>query len=152
MFEDWLGTTTPFVDVCRYRHLTLTTPGDSLSLPTNVQVRAGLPLNPASVGSVFVVTDFFADPDFPDRPQHPDFHRLMEAVNYLDGETTEGGRDAFEVASEVIDVESLVYMAVQRARRVSGVTGLPEVPLASLYLDAFVTGVRVQQHGGHREG
>jgi hypothetical protein len=97
------------------------------------------------------MADFFDDPDFPDRPQHPDFHRLMGVVAYLDGEATEGGRDSLQVAGEVVDVDSLVYMALQRARRAAALTGLPEQVLAAVYLDGFVAGARFESEGGHRD-
>lgn len=98
------------------------------------------------------MNDFFADPDYPDRPQHPDFHRLMGVVAYLDGQAVEGNKPADEVAAQVVDMESLEYMAIQRAIRASQITGLPVPTLASLYLDGFVTGVFFQREGGHRDG
>lgn len=96
------------------------------------------------------MADFFEDPQFPERPQHPDFHRLMDAVNYLDGESSEGNRPAHEVAAELIDVDSLDYMAMQRAKMMSRLTGVPVHVLASIWMDSFCAGVKFQQAGGHR--
>lgn len=57
------------------------------------------------------------DPRHPRRPQHPDFWRLVSAVNYLDGEATEGDKEVTEIVGKFIDPESLLYMGEQRVLR-----------------------------------
>lgn len=96
------------------------------------------------------MADFFDDPQHPDRPQHPDYWRLVDAVNYFDGESNEGGKELDEVLVGFVDPDSATYMAIQRALRVNRVTGVPTQPLASMWLDAFVAGVKFQQDGGHQ--
>lgn len=96
------------------------------------------------------MADFFDDPDFPDRPQHRDYWRLVNAVNYFDGEALEGGKDVDEIIGSMIDTASVTYMARQRALRLAQATGLPEGPAAGLWIDAFICGVKFQQDGGHQ--
>lgn len=96
------------------------------------------------------MSEFFDDPRYPERPQHLDFARLVGVVNYLDGETSEGGRSFDEVVSQFVDAESLTYMAVQRARRVAAATGIDEAVLATLFIDGFCAGVRFEREGGQR--
>lgn len=91
------------------------------------------------------MADFFNDPQFPYRPQHPDFHRLMDVVNDAVGESNEGGCGVDQIASEVIDAGSLAYMALQRAKMASRVTGVPVHVLASVWMDAFYAGVKFEQ-------
>jgi hypothetical protein len=98
------------------------------------------------------MADFFKDPDHPNRPQHPDFHRLMEAVNYFDGESVEGQAQMADIAAAHIDPNSLMYMAVQRAMRAAAMTNNPVEAFASLWLEGVLVGIRFQSQGGHRDG
>lgn len=76
---------------------------------------------------------------FPNRPQHQDFANLAMLMTALDdrADAPEGEK----IITEVIDGETLVYAAQQRAGRaqVFGVSG------AALWMDAFVTGARWQE-------
>jgi len=93
---------------------------------------------------------------FPNRPDHPDFWRLSESVLKQDGKFSEGV-DPFEtVMAKIVDVESVIYMAEQRANFLIDRTGVPHSTvlqglLMSVYLDAFTTGVGFQQAGGTRQ-
>ena len=82
------------------------------------------------------------DPLFPDRPDHPDFLRLSEAIIYLDGEA-DGDRDIEDIVGEFIDLPSLIYMADQRILR-TGLQGGNAIRarLLALYVDAFSLGYR----------
>jgi hypothetical protein len=85
------------------------------------------------------------DPKFPDRPQHSDFWTLSEAVQELDSKSDDGPALAGLVAGGV-DVQSLLYMAVMRARL--AVRELPAFEdfdpqdLASVWVDGFMAGAR----------
>jgi hypothetical protein len=94
--------------------------------------------------------DFFNDPKYPDRPKHPDLWRLVDSVNYLDGEATEGGRGVEDIIGDFIDPDSLIYMAKQRVLRgqmQASIFGRIdfEALAVSLYLDAFALGYRTAQ-------
>lgn len=88
------------------------------------------------------------DPAFPDRPRHPDFARLVEVVTRVDDLVDRGERDPLAIAAEVVDGDSVTYMAVQRARRLSLATGLPVPALAAIFLDGFVAGAGFERAGG----
>ena len=103
------------------------------------------------------MSDFILDADqFPDRPTHLDFFRLSESVLKQDGRAQEG-TDPFEtVMGKIVDIESIVYMADQRAEILIARTGVQHSLalkglLMSVYLDAFTTGVSFQQAGGTRQ-
>jgi hypothetical protein len=92
-----------------------------------------------------MTTDPINDPRFPDRPQHPDFWRLVSAVNYLDGEATEGDRPTQDILAQYVDGDSLVYLAQQRFLRALEAMGddlnVQDFGLV-LYMDAFCLGVQ----------
>lgn len=100
------------------------------------------------------MSDFFRDPDFPDRPQSQDYWRIVEVLNRLDGEASEGGRGSEDVTAEYADPEAIMYTAIQRALRMEQATGgaIPANIVAALWIDGFVTGAAFQQAGGHRDG
>lgn len=92
-----------------------------------------------------------ADPQFPDRPDHPDFWRLSAAVQEADRlSETEG----FGVAMQV-DARSAGYMAGQRWLRAKNQLSNEEIGLEGeeaerdraviLWLDGMTAGVRFQQ-------
>lgn len=89
--------------------------------------------------------------EFPDRPDHPDFWRLSQVV--IDHDKRADDNPNPETITEVlaengIDFASLMYMARQRALRVTGRrdNATPtETMLIVLYLDAFLTGVGYQR-------
>ena len=64
------------------------------------------------------------DPNFPDRPQHPDFDVLSQAVIRTDGLADKGltVQDIFILAG--LDFDSILYMAQQRALRMISNTPL----------------------------
>lgn len=99
------------------------------------------------------MADFFRDPDFPDRPQSQDYWRMVEVINRLDGEATEGGRGSGEVTAEYADPEAVMYMALQRAMRMENATrgAIPAELVAALWIDGFVAGAAFQKAGGHRD-
>lgn len=79
------------------------------------------------------------DPRFPDRPTHPDFAKLSEAVIAND-KVVEASEDdlAFErFARQYIDMRSLVYMADQRTRRAAQ---LPDSSANDLVYGAWIDG------------
>lgn len=101
------------------------------------------------------MTDPLRDPRFPDRPQHPDFWRLSEAVLYLDGEADEGGRDIATITAGLVDPESLSYLCTVRAERFLLQLGMPNRPalvmaVAAGMLNGVATGILFEQRGGHR--
>lgn len=110
------------------------------------------------------MNDFFRDPSYPDRPQHPDFWRMVSVVNKLDGEAVEGGLKTAEILADIVDTDSLTYMATQRTLRLRGhlqrtdprLRAAMENPvtaaaMAALWLDAFAAGVLFQNEGGHQD-
>lgn len=87
------------------------------------------------------------DPEFPDRPQHPDFWAMSRAVIEKDKEV-DGGKSIEQVLDEAsIDTDSLIYMARQRslmmARAIPEATDETIARLASVWIDAFLTGLAV---------
>lgn len=100
-----------------------------------------------------------SDPNYPNRPTHADFARLVEIVLELDG-GFEGkrpggaGGDDDQVDSIIrsaIDPDSLSYMAIERALRavMFGTGGNdPVLRAAACYLEAFVTGYRFRDRYG----
>lgn len=92
--------------------------------------------------------DFFKDPAFPNRPQHPDFWKLVDAINYLDGQATEGGASPPDIVKKYVDVDSVLYMCNQRTLR--GASVVPEVMTdanlrsvcMALWIDGFALGCR----------
>lgn len=99
------------------------------------------------------------------RPDHPDFWRISEVILGMDAEfdpmnPPEGDRDALWKArvTEVVDVDSVMYMAAQRVLRAfgsptfgGGVDVRMQATISALYIDAFIAGVKYQQAGGHQE-
>lgn len=98
------------------------------------------------------------DPDFPDRPQHPDFWRMSQAALFLDGEANEGGKSIPAIHEGLVNLESLVYMAEQRvsalAQEKMGFVLQEQDPevralLLTIYIGAFTHGIVFQKEGGH---
>lgn len=90
------------------------------------------------------------------RPDHPDFWRLSEIVVALDRTSEEAG-DGFDMAAhigEIIDPDSLVYVATQRVQHLirSQVAGpidpelldLLVVMVSSAWVEAFCVGARYE--------
>lgn len=103
------------------------------------------------------MNDPLNDPNFPDRPQHPDFWRLSQTALQLDGAVSEGGRDAEDVNNDVVDHQSLMYLSACRmgimldelvaSSRVLDLHAL----LATAYAGGLVHGISFEKAGGHRE-
>jgi hypothetical protein len=92
------------------------------------------------------------DPRFPNRPNHPDFWLMSQAIVDTDAQS-ETGQAAPDIMGRLVDVESLTYVAEQRALRAAPrleTGGLvfrnPQNMsiLAGLWIDAFVAGARFQ--------
>lgn len=79
---------------------------------------------------------------FPERPDHPDFWMMSQIITDQDNRATSHA-DSFEsLIAEVVDVQSLIYMASQRALRARILTtGSFEEKMISMWIDAFVAGV-----------
>jgi len=93
--------------------------------------------------------DFFGP--FPGRPDHPDFWKLSEVVLSLDAPADEVGASALlDACTKVpIDLDTVMYMATQRASRVYGASlaGL----VAGLWIDGFMAGERYSRRYGHAD-
>jgi hypothetical protein len=77
------------------------------------------------------------DPQHPDRPQTKDYWKLSEILLKLDGRFTEDVADFGAFLKAIVDKESVLYVADQRALRFESF-GLG--PLAALWLDGFLIG------------
>lgn len=100
------------------------------------------------------MSDYFNDPAYPARPQHPDFWRLVEVITQLDGAVTEGGKAPQEILAADVDLDSLMYLIQQRVLRVTmAAPALQSVEpaLMAVYLEAFALGTRFAQRGGHTD-
>lgn len=77
---------------------------------------------------------------FPGRPDHPDMEILSELVIALDSVTETPDFDFSTFIGETVDIESLIYLGVQRSLRM-----FPPGPIlervSALYCDAFLVGV-----------
>lgn len=85
-----------------------------------------------------------ADPQFPNRPDHPDFWMISQALIDTDAQA-EGKQETFaDLVGRYVDPESLTYAATQRALRMTGPAGDPAMrrAFATLWMDAFVAGCR----------
>lgn len=83
----------------------------------------------------------------PRAPQHADMFLLYDLILQMDGEAAEGGRDVGEIAGEIINPESLSWLAMQRVGRAEEATGEEytlrgRVTAMALYLEGFVMGAR----------
>lgn len=93
-------------------------------------------------------------PGHPDRPDHPDFWRLSELILKQDADSDTIDVDV--MIGAVIDRDSLIYMARQRALRSLGIetsVGMTirakEIHAATaLYIDAFLLGAAYQESRG----
>lgn len=94
------------------------------------------------------MTDPLNDPRFPNRPQHEDFWRLSEIILQLDAEAQATGViDISDVVQKLVgaDLDSIHYMAVQRALFIRGAAGLGTEQMAAGWIDGFLAGVLFQQ-------
>ena len=98
--------------------------------------------------------DSLNDPALPQRPDHPDFWKLSNLILKYDGRMQEGEpgktiEQLFEESiSEIVDLDSVSYMAFQRALRVVGIENPIQliqskellVAIAAAWLEGFVIG------------
>ena len=79
------------------------------------------------------------------RPDHDDFWLMAEVVQDMDAAADEGNFD--RIIRPVVDMESLAYVAEQRAMRVVGPLASQEVyvKLQAAWLDAFIAGALYQK-------
>lgn len=99
------------------------------------------------------------DPRFPGRPEHPDFWFMSQGVIEQDAQA-DAGQGFEDVVGRYVDVESVLYAAKQRvlraqqqnrtvqmllARLTARDRALLEVSSQTLWLDAFIQGLRFQQ-------
>jgi hypothetical protein len=102
----------------------------------------------------------------PERPVHPDFWRISEVVLSNDAPMEEANgneeknRAWMARTTDLVDVESVTYMAGQRAKMVADQAGAGLsarqrfsmiTALATVWIDAFVAGAMFQRAGGHRD-
>jgi len=87
------------------------------------------------------MNEFFGD--VYGRPDHPDFWKLSEVLLSMDAETDTPGGFEKAVADANVDVASLTYVALQRARR-AYLGDDPAVTMAfcAVWLDGFIAGQR----------
>lgn len=100
-------------------------------------------------------TDPLNDPRFPDRPQTPDFWRLVDVGLRHDGESLEG-RGPGVIIGEMVDEPSLIYYAKHRlgtafGMRLHDLDPGTQTMILAIYLDAFAKGVDFTRAGGHRD-
>lgn len=96
----------------------------------------------------------------PRRPNHPDLWRISEVLLHNDGAVDGAAPDEKRtvwvgITEDLVDMESLLFMADQRVLRAFGpMRSMDEIPLrtrlAGLVIDAFVAGAGYQKAGGHR--
>jgi hypothetical protein len=100
-------------------------------------------------------------PDFPLRPEHPDFWAMSEIVLDFDHKAAADPEGAFEqVMSEAgIDMGSVIYMGMQRAMRVLGVDTQAKIieqhellmKMTTLYAEALVVGTHIKERRNARD-
>lgn len=101
---------------------------------------------------------FGDDDQFPDRPDHPDFWRLSDVVLQQDGalqEAVDKDAEYDRIIAEHVDLDSVMYLAQQRAQRVLLEQGFGLNPdavamVSAAYLTGVVAGIAFEKKGGHR--
>jgi len=94
---------------------------------------------------------------FFNRPDHDDFWILSEII--IDSDEVATQQSLMDAIDGYIDLDSLVYMAQQRALRALRVETEQELiegkeaiaVLASVWMDAFVTGIRYEKKKNSKE-
>lgn len=95
--------------------------------------------------------DILNDPRFPDRPDHPDFWKLSEIVLQLDGRSNDEAFSVEGTASEVVDLESLTYMAIQRIAQLhdaleeTGHRTHPSSLMTTCWFEGVIVGVMLER-------
>lgn len=81
-------------------------------------------------------------PEFPHRPDHPDFWLLSQGCIDQDAQA-DAGQGFEDMIGRYVDPASLHYVATQRAIRIAA--NPAQLPLvAGTWLDGFLQGVRFQ--------
>jgi hypothetical protein len=83
------------------------------------------------------------DPRFPNRPTHPDFAELSDAVQANDKEA-DAGRLLDRIA-DFVDLESLEYIVLQRAMRMAEIKGGDVAQIAGAIMDGFALGAAYER-------
>lgn len=88
------------------------------------------------------------DPNFPNRPDHPDFWLISQALIDTDAQA-DSGQSMPDIAGRIVDTASLMYAAEQRVKLITGKGHLNPsarilIAMQALWLDAFVAGTRYQ--------
>lgn len=85
-----------------------------------------------------------SDPQFPNRPDHPDFWLISQTLIDLDAQMDNHTSPFTDTVGRVVDPQSLMYAAQQRALR-SGVQN-PGVRMKveAAWMDAFMAGASYQ--------
>lgn len=94
---------------------------------------------------------------FPNRPDTADFWLLAEVVQDFDS-AADDGTPIDRLIAPIVDMDSLVYMAQQRALRAQmadnpliAQSKLPlEVKLAGLWMEGFAAGAQFQKRKGRK--
>src|SRR5215467_11149041 len=84
------------------------------------------------------------DPRFPNRPTHPDFAVLSDAIQEIDG-SADDGQTVDEILGDVVDVESLMYIVMQQAERAAPSSIGARTKIGGAMLAGFALGVRFAQ-------
>lgn len=87
------------------------------------------------------------DPEFPNRPDHPDFERLAALCRALDTAAEKPGFKFLEHLAKYLDPVSLTYVAGQRAIRID-LTAEPQAIAMVAWLDGFILGQEMGQRRG----
>lgn len=98
--------------------------------------------------------------EYPHRPNHPDFWRLANLVLQADGRAEEDPARAEKMVADIVDPDTLSYMALQRAMRLVGAETREQVDankhevmrLAAIYFDAFILGARFEASKKKKKG
>lgn len=87
------------------------------------------------------MTDPSPNPEFPNRPDHPDFRSLSLVVQSMDATS----QDIQATITKYIDEQTLIYMAVQRALRITLIDNDFLTTMPALYMDGFLAGCAFTQ-------
>lgn len=93
--------------------------------------------------------------EFPDRPDHPDFWLISEALLDADAQA-DAGQGTKDILGRMINAESVSYAAIQRAQLAvarSRISVKPsQIPvLAAMWLEGMMIGMQVQRKVEERD-
>src|SRR5687768_16897617 len=87
------------------------------------------------------------DPEYPNRPDHPDFERLAALCRAMDTAAEQRGFSLMDHLAKYMDPTSLTYVAGQRAIRID-LTADPQAIAMVAWIDGFVLGQEMGQRRG----